>query len=196
MPTDQASGLPAGTTIGRYIVMQIEAGADPINAAAVAGVTPAEFMAWMREGNETRARVDAGADWYKDFTPAEQDAAHFADQVGRAHSSHINRLAVILEQAARGGLTKTNRRTKTQNGQVVEIVESVETTLPDVDVARWKLEKLEPTVYGSKATLNVNVQDMTDTEATADLLERRMAEVAKGLGYDDAIETTATEGDE
>lgn len=191
MPDDQAPGRTV--TVGEFIVEQIKAGVDPINAAGVCGVTPAEFQAWMREGSLVFARLNTGADWTKDFTPDQQDCAVFADSAIRARSTHISRLSVIAESAARGGLTKRTTRTLTRAGAVVEVHETVETTLPDVDMVRWKLEKLEPQVYGSKATLNVTVADLTDTDSVQDVVAARMREVAQQLMASRAIEATSTE---
>lgn len=191
-PADAAPGREH-LTIGQFIVEQIKAGVDPVNAAGAAGVLPAEFTAWMRDGARAYNRVTSGADWYKDLTPAEQDAVVFADQVVRARSTHIAALTVIAEQGARGGLQRRRTVTKRVNGQVAEVVETIETTLPDLDMVKWKLERLEPTVYGSKATLNLTVSDLTDTAETADVVSRRMEEIALALADVPAIETTGTE---
>lgn len=189
-PTIGGQAPGRSDTVGEFIVEQIQAGVDPITAAGTCGILPAEFQAWMREGATTYARLGAGADWRKDFTPDQQDAALFAEAVVRARSNHIARLSLIAEQGARGGAVKRTTRTRSVGGQPVEVVETVETALPDLDMVRWKLEKLEPAVYGSKATLNVNVTDLTDTESVADTVGARMREIAKRLG---TIETTATE---
>lgn len=190
-PSDPAPG-GVERTIGSLIVEQVRGGVDLINAAGVAGITAAELTAWIREGTMVQQRLRAGDDWYKAFTPAQQDQAIFADEVIRARSGHISTLSVIAEQLARGGMTKTTRRRKTVLGQVVEEHETVETMLPDGDMVKWKLEKLEPQVYGSKATLNVNVTDLTDSDAVGDTWEKRMMEIAAQLGGDTthAIETT------
>lgn len=172
-------------TVGDFIVEQMKAGVDAINAAGVAGVTPAEFMSWMREGTLVFSKLNAGADWDRAFTPEQQDCAVFAEEVIRARSTHISRLSIIAEQGARGGVEKRTVRTKSLRGptglQVVEEHVTIEKTLPDLDMVRWKLEKLEPGVYGSKATLNVTVTDLTDTDAVADVVEQRMREVAASL---------------
>lgn len=190
-----------GKTVGQFIVDQCLAGVDPITAAGVVGVYPAEFQSWMREGVLVFSRLNAGADWSKDFTPEQQDCAVFADATIRAHSTHISRLTVISEQAARGQLpAKVTTTVKTIGQQVAETTTRTETMLPDLDMVRWKLEKLEPTIYGNKASLNITVSDMTDTEAVADIVEQRMREVAKALLgalpqlEAAAIETTGTEG--
>lgn len=194
VPNDQAPGR--NVTVGVFIVEQIKAGVDPINAAGVVGVTPAEFMSWMREGTQVFSRLNAGAEWTQDFTPDQQDCAVFASEAIRARSGHIARLSVLAEQAARGGLTKTTTRRKslvTPTGStVVEEWAITETTLPDMEMVRWKLEKLEPGVYGAKATLNVNVTDMTDTDAVTDVVEARMREIAASLSAEyPAIEAGA-----
>lgn len=189
-PTISGQAPGRQDTIGEFIVEQIQAGVDPITAAGTCGILPAEFQAWMREGATAFARLNAGGDWRKDFTPDQQDAALFAEQVVRARSSHIARLSLIAEQGARGGAIRRVTRTKSVGGNQVEVTETVETALPDLDMVRWKLEKLEPAVYGSKATLNVNVTDLTDTDAVADTVGARMREIAARLG---TIDTTAVE---
>lgn len=197
-PSAQAPGGRQGPggldqTVGQLIIDQVKAGVDLVNAAGVAGVTAAELTGWIREGTMVRHRLGAGADWTKDFTNDQQDQAIFADEIVRAHSAHIATLSVISEQLARGGLTKTTTRRKTVAGSPVELHETVETMLPDADMVKWKLEKLEPQVYGAKATLNVTVTDMTDSDTVGDTWEKRMREVAATLTAELAIETTATE---
>lgn len=178
-------------TVGQLIVDQVKAGVDLVNAAGVAGVTSGELAGWIREGTMIRQRLNAGADWSKDFTADQQDQALFADAVVRARSGHISTLSVIAEQMARGGQERTTVRRKTAGGVLVEEVTTVERLLPDTDMVKWKLEKLEPAVYGSKATLNVTVADLTDSDAVGETWEKRMMEIAKTLLP--AIETTGTE---
>ena len=192
VPADQTPGRTI--TIGDFIIEQIRAGVDPINASGTVGVTPSEFQAWMREGSLAIARLNSGADWDKDFVPLQQDCALFADGVIRARSRHIATLSIAADLLARGGSVRTSTRTKSQGGQVVETNEVREVLLPDPDMLKWKLEKLEPGVYGSKATLNVTVTDLTDTETQADNVQSKMREIAAALFG--AIETTATESGE
>lgn len=187
---DQHPGTQS--TVADYIVMQIEQGVDPFNAAGVCGVTAQEFQAWMREGALVFSRLNNGADWSADFTPEQQDCAVFADQVGKAHSRHIALLEALAQSAARGQLApKVTVRTKTVGGQVVEEHRTTETAMPDMDIVKWKLTKLEPAIYGDKATLSVTVTDLTDTPDVADSVERRMREIAAKLMG--AVEATATE---
>lgn len=189
LPHDWVAGR-TDVTVERYIVEQVRAGVDPITAAQTAGVSPPEFLAWMREGALVSAKLGAGGVWETDFTPEQQDAFVLAVEVNRAHATHIATLSVVAEQVARGGVTVTEKRTRTVNGQVAEEVVTTKTTLPDADMLRWKLEKLEPSIYGSKATLNVTVVDLTDTSTAADVQKDRMLEVASSLGV---IDTTAIE---
>lgn len=191
VPTDWVAGR--NVTVADYIVEQIQAGVDPITAAQVAGVAPPEFLAWMRQGALVAARLDAGADWTTDFTPDDQDCLLFAQGVNRAHATHIARLAVTAETLARGGTERKVTRTKVVAGQVVEVVEAIERALPDPRMVQWMLEKLEPKVYGSKATLNVNVVDLTDTDSAEDVQLARMLEVARSLDNQAFIEATATD---
>lgn len=192
LPEDQTPGR-TNVTIGDFIVEQIKAGVDPVNAAGAVGVMPSEFQAWMREGTLTINRVNSGTDWNTAFTAEQQDCALLAERVIRAHSQHISRLTIVSEQLARGGIDTERRVRKSVNGQVVEEVVTTSKTLPDGDMIKWKLEKLEPQVYGPKATLNVTVSDMTDTEAVADVVLKRMNEIAASLRAR-AIEATATDG--
>jgi hypothetical protein len=182
VPSDQTPGR--SVSVGDFIVEQVRAGVDPNYAAGTVGVTAQELMAWMREGSLVFSRLNAGADWRRDFTREQKDCAVFADKALRAQSAHIARLAIIAEQVARGGATKTETRTKTVRGQVVEQTETVTTLLPDAGMLQWKLEKLAPTVYGSRATLNIAVTDLTDTDDEAETMERRMREVAAALAID------------
>jgi len=181
LPGDDQPGQKRWT-IGDYIVEQVKAGVDPINAAGAAGVMPAELTAWTREGALVFARLSGGALWERDFTPEQQDCAWFADALVKAHAQHISRLALVSEQAARGTLPpRVSTRTKSVGGQIVEVVTTSETLMPDLDMVKWKLERLEPGVYGQRATLNVNVTDLTDTDVTEDVIARRMAAVAAAL---------------
>lgn len=191
IPTDWVAGR--NLTVADYIVEQIQSGVDPITAGQVAGVAPPEFLSWMRQGALVAARLDAGSDWTTDFTPDDQDCLLFAQRVNRAHATHIARLAVTAEQLARGGVEKRVVRTKSVAGNTVEVVEAIERTLPDPKMVQWMLEKLEPSVYGQKATLNVTVVDLTDTDSAQDVQRERMLEVARSLGNHKFIDTTATE---
>jgi hypothetical protein len=178
-------------TIGDFIVEQIRAGVDPNYAAGVAGVTTAELQAWMREGTVCFARLNAGAHWVKDFNAEQRKLAWFTDKAVRAISAHISRLAIIAEQVARGTLPpKVEIRTKTDaRGRVVETTRVETSHLPDANMLQWKLEKLAPTVYGSRATLNLTVTDLTDSEDEADVLARKMRDVAASL----AIEASSSD---
>lgn len=199
VPSHYVPGRTSQVTVADFIVEQINAGVDPINAAAVVGVDAGEFRAWMREGMLVFAKLNAGADWTKAFTPEQQDAALFAQETIRAHAAHISRLTVVSEQIARGQLPpKVKTVRKSVNGQPTEETVTTETMLPDADMVRWKLEKLAPDIYGQKATLNITVSDLTDTAATVDIVEQRMREVAEALmaSLPGAIETTATESAE
>jgi hypothetical protein len=189
MPSAQVPGRDV--TVADFIVEQITAGVDPINAAGVCGVTPAEFQAWVREGTLVFSRLNAGSDWRRDFTAEQQDCALFAEAVVRARARHIASLAVIAEQVARGGVEQKTTRRKIVGGQTVEEHTITTRTLPDPRMLQWKLEKLEPAVYGSQATLNVTVSDLTDTDVVADVVGQRMRDVAAKLAA--AIETTGTE---
>lgn len=184
----------AAKTIGEYIVDQIKAGVDPANAAASAGVTSQEFQAWMREGAVCFARLSSGADWRRDFTPTQQDSTLFAEAVVRARGTHIAFLTIVAEQAARGTLTaKRTTRTRTDlAGNVVERTVIEETVLPDPAMLRWKLERLEPGVYGSRQTINLTVSDLTDTDDVADLMAQRMREIGARLDGE-VIDTVGTE---
>lgn len=183
VPSDQAPGTTL--TVAQFIAQQIGAGAHLDHAAGAAGVLSAEVRAWMREGALALSRLNAGQDWRKDFTPHEQDCALFADTVNRAISAHASRLAVILEQAARGGTERRTTRRKTQAGQLVEEVVTVETILPDTTVAMWKLERMQGHIFGPRATVDLNVADLTDTDAVASVILQRMQEVAARLGVID-----------
>lgn len=194
LPTDWVAGRTI--TVDRYIVEQVRSGVDPITAAQTAGVSPPEFLAWMREGALVAAKLGAGGVWETDFTPAQQDAFLLSVEVNRAHATHIATLSVVAEQVARGGVTTTVTRTKSVNGQVVEEHVTTETTLPDPSMLKWKLEKLEPSIYGQKATLNVTVVDLTDTDTAADVQRDRMLDVARSLDNVAWIEATARDNDE
>lgn len=191
-PADVAAA--AETTIGDHIIAQVRQGVDPVTAAATAGVTPQELTAWAREGQLVSARLSAGADWRKDFTAYQQDCYDFAGRLLRAAAITVSRLSMVSEQIARGGRERTNKRTKTQGGVVVEEVVTVETLLPDAEMVKWRLEKLAPQVYGSRATLNITVTDLTDTDDVADNLRARMMEIAAGL-RSEAIEATASDAE-
>jgi len=191
LPSDLTAGKP--TTIGDYIVSQIDAGVHPVTAAAAAGVVASEYLTWMREGQLVVARLNSGAGWETDFTPDQQDMAIFAERTVRAHGSQVARLTVVSEQIARGGVeVKSTRIKKDSAGALVETVETVERTLPDSGMVQWRLEHLEPSVYGKKATLAITVHDQTDSSAVADLVAERMAQIVSRFSQP-AIETTATE---
>lgn len=178
------SATMPGTTqsISEYIVAQSAAGVHPEHAAGAAGVNPGEFRRWMREGGSVLARVESGADWVREFTPDQQDAAIFAFEMGKAVSTWASRSAVILEQLARGGLTKTTTKRKTRAGEVTEEVTEVETLLPDLKALTWKLERLLPSVYGNRRQVEVSISDLTDEPDVADVLELHMLAVVERLG--------------
>lgn len=187
-PHDIAPGRDV--TIGDFIVEQVRAGVDLNYAAGVAGVTNQEVMAWMREGSLVFARLNAGARWTHDFTAEQQDCAVFADKAIRAVSSHIARLALTAEQIARGTLTKEETRTKRDAaGRLLETTTVTAKVLPDPSMIMWKLERLAASVYGPKATLNISVQDLSDTDDEADALADKMLALGAAL----AIEATATD---
>ena len=190
LPSDQVAGRHV--TVADFIVEQVRAGVDPVNAAGLCGVTPQELLAWTREGTLAMARLNSGASWAHDFTRYQQDCAVFTDTLTRARATHIARLTLIAEQGARGGLQRRRTVTKTVNGNVAEVVTTVEETLPDLDMVRWKLERLEPTVYGQRSTLSLSVVDLTDTDDVGDDLERRLTELAERLDQR-AIEATAVD---
>lgn len=195
LPSDLAAGKPQ--TIGDYIVSQIDAGVHPVTAAAAAGVQSSEYLTWMREGQLVVARLNGGAVWETDFTPDQQDMAIFAERAVKAHGSQVARLTVVSEQIARGGIERRSTRTKHvaatgDSPALVETVETVERTLPDAGMVQWRLEHLEPSVYGKKATLAITVHDQTDSSAVADLVAERMAQIVARF-TPPAIETTATE---
>jgi hypothetical protein len=169
-------------SVGDYIIDQLTAGVDPINAALAAGITPTEYAAWIREGSLVQQRLDAGADWHLDFTPLQQDIATFAGNARRAHGQHVAKLIVVAEQVARGGLVKRETRRKRQRddqGQLQTVEEWVteSTAFPDGDMLRWKIAALAPDVYGRKTSIDVTMHDDTDTEAVASLVEERIAAV-------------------
>lgn len=197
VPGDAAPGR-ADYSIGEFIVDQVRAGVDVVNACGAVGVMPAELQSWMREGTMVRARLNAGARWDGDFTTEQQDLCLFADLVVRASSAHISRLAMISEEMARGILpAKVRTVRKTLAGNVVEETVTTEKMLPDGDMLRWKLERLAPTVYGQKATLNVTVTDLTDTDAVGEVVAARMLMVAKALAIESAsheVEPLAVSG--
>lgn len=198
IPSDQAPGNRTDYTVGDLIVDQMRQGVDPMNAAGVAGVTSTEFQAWVREGTMVLARLNAGAAWDKEFTTEQQECAWFADRVVRARATHISTLSALAESAARGTLkprrTLRTKRQRDDNGAliVVEENETVEDAQPDLTMLAWKLERLEPGVYGNRGTLNITVVDLTDTEDVVDAVEARMRAIAERLGSV-PIETTAKE---
>jgi hypothetical protein len=169
-------------TIGDYIIEQLTAGVDPLNAALAAGITPTEYAAWIREGALVQARLDTGADWHRDFTPLEQDLAWFAGNARRAHGQHVAKLLVVAEQVARGGLVKRETRRKRQRdpqGQLVTVEEWVteSNAFPDPGMLQWKIAALAPDVYGKRAALDITMHDDTDTTAVQSLVAERIQAV-------------------
>lgn len=190
MPDTEVAGR--NITIGDFILEQINAGVDTYTAATAAGVTHAEFGAWIRQGTQIKERLLNGAIWETDFTAEEQDVAIFAGAAIRAASAHVSRLAVLAEQLARGGIEQTTTRTEVDNaGQVVKRVTTSSRTLPDAEMLRWKLQVHQPDVYGPKATIRVLVTDTTDTPERASIVEDRLRAIIERRMA--AIETTATE---
>lgn len=172
-------------TVGDYIVEQLQAGVDPTNAALAAGVTGAEYREWMREGSLVMGRLQAGEDWTKDFTRHEQDLALWARDARLAHGRHVARLIVVSEQIARGGATATKTTTRVDaQGNVVETRTTSESSAPDGQMVRWKLESLAPDQYGRSSKVDVTIHDDTDTEAVGSLLEQRMRAVLNRLTSD------------
>lgn len=201
LPVDQAAGKP-GTTIGDYIVSQIDKGVPPIIAAATAGIDQATYMTWLREGQLVIARLNGGSVWETDFTPEQQDMAVFAERAVRAHALRVARLTVKADEIACGGLEKRSTRTKKLKGaddaeSLLEVVETVETALPDAAMVQWLLEHGEPSIFGRKATVNINVADMTDTAAVKEVIIERFDQIVatfKARAIEaQAIEVTATD---
>jgi len=169
-------------TVGTYIIEQLAAGVDPLNAALAAGITPTEYAAWIREGSLVQQRLEAGADWHLDFTPEQQDVTLWAADARKAHGQHVAKLLVVAEQVARGGLVKRETRRKRQRdpqGQLVTVEEWVteSSAFPDTNMLQWKIAALAPDVYGRKAAIDVTMHDDTDTDAVASLVEQRMTAV-------------------
>jgi hypothetical protein len=190
LPTDAA---PSGKSYGQRIIDQIRAGDDIVNAARSTGVSMAQLGEWTREGAIHYARYLAGADWATEFTAAQQDAVWFHTNLDQAQAQHKSGLAIGLEQHARGGLTKTSKRTKRLAGDVIEETVTTEVLLPDAHVAMWKLERLQPDVYGRRGRIDLMLHDLTDTDDQGDVFEQRLAAIRRQLGHPDAIEATATE---
>lgn len=186
---------PAGQPYGTMIIDQVTAGVDIVNAAQAAGVTMAQLGEWTREGQINYSRYLAGAEWNTHFTPEQQDAVDFHWHLSVALAQHKSRLVLMAEQLARGGLTKTTTRVKTVDGRTVESHTTTETLLPDAEMLRWKLERLQPEVYGRAARLDVMVHDLTDSDERMSVVEQRVEAIREQMALRRlaAIDTTATD---
>lgn len=194
-PGDIAPGVRI--SIGDWITDQVRRGVHPVHAAAACGITTSELLSWTREGAVAVNRLAAGADWRKDFTPAEQDLAVFSDKMNRALGLAITQTTLQVSQHVRGGRTLktvTEKRDPSNGNVVIERIERTEEQAPNLDAAKWYLERVAPNVFGAKATLQVNVADLTDTEAVKSTVESRMIEVAERLAGK-SIEVDAREED-
>lgn len=166
-------------SVGDYIIEQLTAGVDPINAALAAGITPNEYAAWIREGSLIQQALDTGSDWNRDFTTHQQDIAIWAGNARRAHGQHVAKLIVVAEQVARGGLVKREtrrKRARDEQGQMQTVEEYVteSNTMPDGEMLRWKIAALAPDIYGRKQAIDITMHDDTDTQAVASLVEERI----------------------
>lgn len=192
-PADVAPGN-VSLTIAEWIVEQVVRGAYPPHAAAACGITGPELTAWTREGVIVLNRLANGADWNADFTPEQQDLAVFADNLNRALGRQLTRTTLAVSSAIAGGSrVETIRETiDPATGDVTERKRTVEKLAPSLDAAKWMLEKMAPEVFGQKATLNVNVVDVSDTDDQRSILEARMEGVLERM-FPDAIEATSSE---
>lgn len=179
-PGDIAPGQTIN--LGDWIIEQIRRGVHPVHAAAAAGVTHTELLSWTRQGALAINNLAAGADWTKDFTPEQQDLALFADKINRALGLAITQTTLTVAAHVRGGrkLRTTTEKVDGSN-RVVERTERTEEQAPNLDAAKWYLERIAPDVFGTRSSLQVNVQDLTDTEAVRSTVEARMLEVAERL---------------
>lgn len=187
--------LPAGDrgtiTIGRWVIDQVRRGVHPFHAAAATGILASELQAWTREGALVVNRMEAGASWEHDFTPEQQDQALFAVELNQALGLSLTRTTLAVESHIAGGqpVVKTIE-VRDASGNVTEKRTTTTHRAPSLDAAMWKLERLAADVFGSKATVNLTVNDLTDTDGVKSTLEARMEEVAARLG---AIDTTASD---
>lgn len=176
---------PTGnTTIADYIVVQVRAGAHPEHAAAAAGVMPGQFRAWMREGATTLNRYFSGEEWHN-FSDNQQDSALFAQATAQAVGRWASNAAIALEQLARGGMELGETKVKVDARGRTETTTTSSRTLPDRAALTWKLERLLPGVYGSRATVDINVADLTDDDDMATMVQAQMLKVAERLGVID-----------
>lgn len=177
-------------TIADQIVELIRVGTPVELAAASVGITAAEYRGWMRQGLAGLSRLAAGHRWTI-MTPAEQDAASFADRVQRAIGEWAARANALLEQLQRGGYEMVSTRVKRgAGGTLIETQTTTETLAPDARVLTWRLERSFPTIYGRFATGPDLNADLSDDDATVDVLMERLAEVGRRMT---AIDTTSTD---
>lgn len=193
VPTDLVPGRTV--TYADHIIEQVNAGIDSFNAAQSAFVLPPEFQGWVRDGDLAYQRYTTAADpdhyFSTQLTAYEQDCALFVHQLHPARARAVGRYRLILEQHARGQLTRTKTVVKTlANGKTVTTT-TTEPILSNVDVLMWLLERMAPDVYGQKASLVVAITDTTDDESSATLIEQRVAAILERRRR--AIETTETD---
>lgn len=183
-------------SVADYIAEQIDAGVIPEHAAMTAGLTAAEFRAILRDGTAALARYSGGADWARDLTPDEQDAAVFANRVQRATGDWASRMQTAAELIARGGaVTETVRIRRDRQGNELERVVTRETAGPNADMIRWRLERMFPREFGARAQVDMTVLDLTDGTDVREQIVARLSEIAERMGATPAlpIETTATD---
>jgi len=145
--THDREGNPV--TVGEQIVRSIRAGNYFEQACESAGVGRTTGYRWLRQGaltlrkieTKSRAKITANDRRYMEFWRAVTEA----DAVWEVGS------VTLLEQLARGGLTKTVRTVKyDKDGNEVESTERIETLPPDPTVIMWRLERRHPDRYGRR----------------------------------------------
>ena len=131
-------------TVAERIIETVRAGGYVEIAAARTGIHKDTVYEWLKVGAQTKAALIANPD--VDVTAHALRCVEFSDAVTRAQADSETESLGRIALAARGGLVKTIVSEKVAiaaNGtsQVVERVTRTETTLPDTDAERWRVER-------------------------------------------------------
>jgi hypothetical protein len=176
------------TTTITTLAQLVRAGSAPDYAAATLGVTPNLLATWTRKGRATLASYHNGRAW-NTFNDHELLCATLTDQLTRSEGEWEAASAITLESLSRPRTTTTTKTT-TKNGQEPTVETTVREVAPDARIIQWRLAQRLPKVYGSRSTLDVNVNDPTQDDEYQRALTEQLLLVGKRLL---PIEATATE---
>lgn len=160
-------------TAAERVVQLVGIGTHIDHAGAAVGLSPIEVRGWMRDGLNVLNEVSNGKAW-EHCTYDERALATFAHAAIKAEGEWIGQQQALLEALARGGMEATVvTETVDGAGRLLDRTTKTSKLAPDARVVMWRLERRYPTVYGSRATVDIIGADNTNQESTKDRLRSR-----------------------